>query len=31
MATSDHSCSGDAPPGFGITVTIFHPFAMRLI
>src|ERR1700692_47218 len=31
MATSDHSCSGDAPPGFGSTVTIFHPFAMRLI
>jgi hypothetical protein len=31
MATSDHSCSGVAPPGFGITVTIFHPFAMHLI
>jgi hypothetical protein len=31
MATSAHSCSGDAPPGFGITVTIFHPFAMCLV
>src|SRR3954447_22958697 len=30
MATSDHSCSGDGPPGFGSTVTIFHPVVMRL-
>src|SRR4051794_10737008 len=30
IATSDHSCSGDAPPGFGSTVTIFHPDVMRL-
>src|ERR1700730_11201601 len=28
MATSAHSCVGDAPPGLGMTVTIFHPFAM---
>src|SRR5271163_4419122 len=27
MATSDHSCRGTAPPAFGSTVTIFHPFA----
>ena len=30
MATSDHSCSGDAPLGFGSTVTIFHPVVMHL-
>jgi hypothetical protein len=30
MATSDHSCSGDAPLGFGSTVTIFHPVVMDL-
>jgi hypothetical protein len=30
MATSDHSCSGEPPPGFGSTVTIFHPAVMRL-
>jgi hypothetical protein len=30
MATSDHSCRGDAPLGFGSTVTIFHPVVMRL-
>jgi hypothetical protein len=28
MATSAHSCSGAAPPGLGITVTIFHPLAI---
>src|ERR1700704_1520963 len=30
MATSDHSCSGEAPPGFGSTVTIFQPAVMSL-
>jgi len=30
IATSTDSCSGDAPPGLGIMVTIFRPFAMRL-
>src|SRR6478672_13642395 len=30
MATSDHSCRGDAPLGFGSTVTIFHPVVMHL-
>src|SRR4051812_10481670 len=29
MATSDNSCRGDAPLGFGSTVTIFHPVVMR--
>jgi hypothetical protein len=29
MATRHHSCSGEPPPGFGSTVTIFHPVVMR--
>ena len=28
MATKHHSCSGEPPPGFGSTVTIFHPVVM---
>jgi hypothetical protein len=29
MPTRHHSCSGEPPPGFGSTVTIFHPVVMR--
>ena len=28
MATKHHSCSGEPPPRFGSTVTIFHPVVM---